>query len=168
MNFDGAFDHQSGKAQIGGLARDQNGNLLMAFTGELVRASHLLGVELLALQRGLHHLSSLPQSAVQLEGDCLVLITSIRESGYLSWDLMPMWKQTMDMLSSYAQWTIHYCKRSANRVADMLAHYEMPGDAADLAALPPHIKLQFDEEKENAPGIHQFFFPPSSRGGGQC
>lgn len=65
MNFDGAFDIHSGKASIGGLARDLNGNLLMAFTSE-VRASHPLEAELLALQRELHHLSSLQPTAVQL------------------------------------------------------------------------------------------------------
>lgn len=81
MNFDGAYDIRSAKASIGGLARDHFGNLVVAFTCE-VWASHPLEVELLALQTGLQHLTHLTMTS--LEGDCLVLVTSIKNSGHLS------------------------------------------------------------------------------------
>lgn len=114
----------------------------MAFTSE-VRVAHILEAELLALQRGIHHLAQLLPLALQIEGDCLVLVTSIKESSHLSWDLMPMRRRTMDMLASFAQWTIHYLKRSANGVADMQASYEILVHLAQIAELPPY-KLQVD------------------------
>ena len=64
----------------------------------------------------------------------------------------------MNILTSFAQWTIHYCKRSANQVAGMLAHYEMPGNSAEIAELPPHIHLQFTEEKERATAYTRSFY----------
>lgn len=109
LNFDGAYNPHTGTASIGGLARDPYGNVLMAFTSE-VQAAHPLVAELLALQRGLHHMALLLPTALQIEGDCLLLITSIKTSSNLSWDLMPMWRRTMDMLTTIGQWTIHYCK----------------------------------------------------------
>ena len=77
LNFDGAYNGNTGKASIGGLARDAYGNLLMAYTCE-VRAAHPSEVELLALQRGLKHLNPAFSSPLLIEGDCLILITNIR------------------------------------------------------------------------------------------
>lgn len=79
MNFDGSYDIHFGKASIGSLARDPYGNLVVAFTCE-VQASHPLEVELLALQRGLQYFSHLHMTTLQIEGDCLVLVTSIKNS----------------------------------------------------------------------------------------
>lgn len=96
----------------------------MAFTSK-VGAHHPLEAELLALQRSLIHLSNTPPTSeisnpgIQIEGDCLVLITTIKNSGHLR-DMMPLWKRTMNMLSTMASWTVHYCRHSANRVADIL------------------------------------------------
>lgn len=164
LNFNGAFDKHTGKASVGGLARDPYGNLLMAFNAK-VRAAHPLEAELIALQRGLHHISHLDPPALQIEGDCLVLVTSIRNSGHLSWDLMPLWRGTMDMLTSFAQWTIHYCKRSANQTADILASYEIPMNSAQFAELPPHIKIQTDVEKKRATAFTGSFYydPPNHK-----
>eukprot|EP00268_Persea_americana_P015968 TRINITY_DN17581_c0_g1_i5.p1 TRINITY_DN17581_c0_g1~~TRINITY_DN17581_c0_g1_i5.p1 ORF type:complete len:239 (+),score=28.11 TRINITY_DN17581_c0_g1_i5:144-860(+) len=164
LNFDGAFNSQTGHASIGGLARDSYGKLLMAFTCE-VRAAHPLEAELLALQRALQHVSPLLPSALQIEGGCLVLVTSIQNSSHLSWDLMPMWRRTMDMLTSCAQWTIHYCKRSANCVADMLASYEIPFTSAHTAGLPLHIIRQVELEQERAAAFtNSFFYLPQEAG----
>lgn len=163
-NFDGAFDIHTGKASIGGLARDPYGNLLMALNAE-VRATHPLEAELIALQRGLHHVSHLAPPELQIEGDCLILVTSIRNSGHLSWDLMPLWRRTMDTLTSFAQWTIHYCKRSANQAANILACYEILVNSAQFAELLPHIKIQMDAEKESASAFIKFVYydPPDHK-----
>lgn len=135
----------------------------MEFTSN-VHAHHPLEADLLALQRSLSHLSNTPPTSeisnpgVQIEGDCLVLITTIKNSGHLTWDMMPLWKQTMNMLSTMASWTVHYCRRSANRVADMLAHYTIPAGAGELAQLPLAINEVIDEEKLRATSYTNSFF----------
>eukprot|EP00268_Persea_americana_P022048 TRINITY_DN21936_c1_g1_i2.p1 TRINITY_DN21936_c1_g1~~TRINITY_DN21936_c1_g1_i2.p1 ORF type:complete len:281 (+),score=5.88 TRINITY_DN21936_c1_g1_i2:337-1179(+) len=120
LNFDAAFNADTRKAGVGGLVRDEYGTLLMAYTAENITA-HPLEAELIALQRGLIHLSETQCSAVEIEGDCLSLVTTIKNSSQLSWDMMPLWRRTMHLLSEANTWTIHYCKRTANRVADLLA-----------------------------------------------
>lgn len=83
-NFDGAFNADIGKAGVGGLIRDEYGTLLMAYTAE-IRAAHSLEADpLIALQRGLIHLLETQCSAVQIEGDCLSLVTTIKNSSQLS------------------------------------------------------------------------------------
>ena len=164
LNFDGAFRRSTGKASIGGLARGPYGNLLLAYTCD-VGAAHPLEAELLALQRGLLHLSHLHASPLLIEGDCLVLLTNIRNSGHLTWDMMPLWRRTMHMLLSFQQWTVQYCKRSANVVADLPASYNIPPVAVTLTELPPHINVIFQMERDRARGLHNLVLPSPSRGG---
>ncbi|XXG53186.1 hypothetical protein AAC387_Pa03g1324 [Persea americana] len=149
LNFDGAFRRSTGKASIGGLARGPYGNLLLAYTCD-VGAAHPLEAELLALQRGLLHLSHLHASPLLIEGDCLVLLTNIRNSGHLTWDMLPLWRRTMHMLLSFQQWTVQYCKRSANVVADLPVSYNIPPVAVTLTELPPHINVIFQMERDRA------------------
>lgn len=77
LNFYGALNCQTGKASIDGVVRDPYGKLLLAYTCE-IRALHPLETELMALQKGLLLLESLLPAAIPIEGDCLVLVTSIK------------------------------------------------------------------------------------------
>lgn len=96
FNFDGSFKNDTGKAGIGGLIRDPYGNMIMAYAAE-VCAKNPLETERLELQRGISHVNEMDASAIQIEGDCLALITTIQNSAHLSWDLMPLWQRTMHM-----------------------------------------------------------------------
>lgn len=64
----------------------------------------------------------------------------------------------MDMLTSIGQWTIHFCKRSANSVADMMASYTNPAESAQIAELPAHIRLQVNMEKARATSFTRSLF----------
>lgn len=112
----------------------------------------------MALQRGLKHLNHLTTLPLLIEGDCLILVTNIRNSGHLSWDMTLLWRRTMHMLASFQHWTIRYCKRSANIVADLLAAYTIPPDAYDITELPPHIKVVFQAEKDRARAYTMAFY----------
>ncbi|XXG73198.1 hypothetical protein AAC387_Pa07g2157 [Persea americana] len=87
LNFDGSFNTNNGKLGIGGLIRDPYGKLVMAYTAE-VHAKHPLESELLALQRGISHAIELDASVMQIEGDCLALFNSIKNSSNLTLDLI--------------------------------------------------------------------------------
>lgn len=99
LNFDGAYNADIGKAGISGPIRNEYGNMILAYTAE-VHANHPLEAELIALQRGLIHLSEISCPAIQVGGDYLSLVTKIRNSSHLSWwDMMPLWRHTMHLLS---------------------------------------------------------------------
>lgn len=68
----------------------------------------------------------------------------------MTWDVMALWKRTMNMLTSLDNWTITYCKRSANRVADLLARNEIPVVTDLWGSLPPPVQSVFQEEQEKA------------------
>lgn len=104
-------------------------------------------------------MTELDDSAIQIEGDCLALITTIQHSAHLTWDLMLLWKRTMHMLTSLDTWTINYCKCVANRVADVLAKYNIPTVTVTRATLPPHIRIPLNEEKERRPRTFYYHRP---------
>lgn len=87
LNFDGAFNNFTQQARIGGVIRHSSGNMTSAYSGE-IHADHPLETELIALQRGLVRCHELQLSNVQVEGNCLALITSIQNSGQLTWDMI--------------------------------------------------------------------------------
>ncbi|KAJ8646082.1 hypothetical protein MRB53_007830 [Persea americana] len=91
LKFDGSFNTNNGKSDIGGLIRDPYayGKLVMTYTAE-VHAKHPLESELLALQREISHATELDASAIQIEGDYPALITTVQNSANLTWDLMPL------------------------------------------------------------------------------
>ena len=139
LNFNGSFNQATGKAGIGGLIRDPYGNMIMAFSAEVL-AKFPLESELLALQWGIVHAKELDVSNIQIEGDCLAIISTIQHSENFAWGLMPLWQDTMNMLSSLRTWSIDYCKRTANSVADLLAKFVLPDEAEGRASLPTHIR----------------------------
>lgn len=156
LNFDGTFSSSTGRASIGGLVRDPYGSLIFAYSCE-AQAAHPLEAELLALRSILLHLRHLPPSLVMIKGDCLVLISDIRTKSHLTWDMMPLWKKTMNLLTHFQHRTVQFCKRLANRVANLLAAHPNPNEAAVLATLPPHITEVFQMEKARARN-HTFSF----------
>lgn len=78
------------------------------------------------------------------------------------------------MLTTFAHWTVQYCKRSANTVADLLAGYAIPTDAdttAAMAGLPPYNDMIFQAEKTRAREYTTTFYhhyPPMQEFPGQA
>ena len=68
------------------------------------------------------------------------------------------------MLTALEHWAISYCKRTANRVADMLAKYEIPVETEARTPLPLPLLLLLNEEKDRASGFTRaFYFHPSEK-----
>lgn len=157
LKSDGSFNTNNGKLGIGGLIHDPYGKLVMAYTAE-VHAKHPLESKLLALQRGISHATELDALAIQIEGNYLGLITFVQNSANLTWGLVPTRQHTMNMLASLNTWTINYCKRTANKVVDLLAKYELPVVLEARASLPQHICNALNEDKERAEDYIKTFF----------
>lgn len=66
------------------------------------------------------------------------------------------------MLTSLDNWTITYCKRSANRVADLLATNEIPVVTDLQGSLPLLVQSVFQEEQEKAEMYAKnFYYQPA-------
>ena len=115
-------------------------------------------MELLALQHGLFHVRELDALAIQIEGDYLALVTNVQNSATVAWDLMPTWQRTMDLLAKLDIWTIHHCKRTANRVADLLAKFDLSDVLEERAFLPPYIRAALAEDQTRAENYTRTFF----------
>lgn len=140
----------------------------MAYTAE-VHARHSLEAELLALQRGVYHANELDAPAIQIEGDCLALITDVQHSATMTWDIMPAWQRTMDMLASLDTWTITYCKHTANGAADLLAKYDLPEIQEERATLPQLIRNAINEDQIRAEEFTRSFqLPPDYQQSSTC
>lgn len=75
----------------------------------------------------------------------------------------------MTMLSSLRTWSIHYCKRTANSVADLLAKYVIPAVQAGQASLPAHIREAINEDIKCASNhTRSFFVHPGDNGTSSC
>ncbi|XXG84534.1 hypothetical protein AAC387_Pa10g2038 [Persea americana] len=69
--------------------------------------------------------------------------------------MMPLWRKTMLHLSEAQTWTIHYCKRTANRAA-------VPDMPPSSPSLPPDIRFIVNEEKQRASAYTRAFYFPHS------
>lgn len=64
--------------------------------------------------------------------------------------MMGIWKRTMDLIATINDWTVHYSKRSANWMADLLAKVDVPFLTNISASLPPQIHEIYLAEREKA------------------
>lgn len=157
LNFDSSYNHFKGKGRVGGIIRDHNGKLLVGYAGE-VQVQRPLAAELLALQRGLVRCQEQQLSAVLIEGDCLVVISSIQQSTHLSWDMMGLWQRTMHLLTHIDNWSINYCKLSANMMADLLSKHDSPVVALHTTSLPPLLWAVYQEEQSKPAAFTATFY----------
>ncbi|KAJ8627531.1 hypothetical protein MRB53_020838 [Persea americana] len=56
----------------------------------------------------------------------------------------------MDLIAAINNWMVHYNKRSANRMADLLAKVDVPFLANVSASLPPQIRKIYVAECEKS------------------
>lgn len=100
LNFDGSFNQFTNLAGLGSIVRDSHGNVIYSFEGK-VAASHPLEAELLALQNGLKVCKELQISFLRIQGDSLVLVSSVQQATNMAWNLTASWRQTMESLMNF-------------------------------------------------------------------
>lgn len=128
LNFDGAFDCSARLAGAGGVMRNEEGHLILAFA-EAVRAPHPPEAELKVLFQGVKLAKTIGITKQILEGDSLILVENVQREGALSCDWMPSWKNLLAVLEPGRAWRkekILFCRRSENRLADALAKMRPP------------------------------------------
>lgn len=111
--------------------------IFCAYSGTMIVA-HPLKVELLAHKKGLEVCKSLHVIALQIEDDSLMLVSSIRQATNMDWNLMHLWKSTMEVLTSIHThtWTICYCKKVRECSGRCARQIRLP-DALWTPCIPP-------------------------------
>lgn len=146
LNFDGAVNPRAQTAGIGGIIRDANGEMIAAFTG---RASHPMEAELQALVEGLLISQRKGIRKIIIECDCLVIVKNLEKLGNLqSWAITTSWKELLDTLEKFDNWEVKFCRRTENRIADILAKIAYPILAVFSTAIPLEIREVYEQEKE--------------------
>ncbi|XXG68776.1 hypothetical protein AAC387_Pa06g1785 [Persea americana] len=64
----------------------------------------------------------------------------------------------MDLIAAINNWMVHYNKRSANRMADLLAKVNVPFLTNVSASLPPQIREIYLAECEKASAYTRAFY----------
>ncbi|XP_060178282.1 uncharacterized protein LOC132608243 [Lycium barbarum] len=119
INTDGSFDKRNGKAGIGGVVRNENGDFIFAFSIP-VQARSSNQAEAIAARFGVDWCIQHGHSNIQLELDSLLVTNMLIQKGTNNLKLKETISCTAKMLSNHAAQVSH-CYREANRVADFLA-----------------------------------------------
>lgn len=83
MNFDGSMNLFRQMGGIGGITRNDKGELLLAYAGA-TQVGSAEEAELQALGNGINLRKTLQPSRLQIEGDCHLLVSSLQMQQTLS------------------------------------------------------------------------------------
>ncbi|CAM0872741.1 unnamed protein product [Alopecurus aequalis] len=129
LNFDGSVYHDgSGRASIGGVIRDWNGRVLVAFA-EQTEHSTVGIVEARALIYGLRQALSCYLGRLVVEGDDLGLVQLLRGEKKKGRIPPEMEDEILTLLGRFSACEVQHIYREGNQVADTLCHeaYQQPG-----------------------------------------
>ncbi|XP_077232383.1 uncharacterized protein LOC143869472 [Tasmannia lanceolata] len=133
LNFDGS---SLGPAGIGGLLRDENGDVIWAFSGPIgVAGSN--EVEVQAIYQGICFLQSEDLNRVEIEGDSLNVIRWVREKHLVLWRFAALFDEIQDRVGS-SSISFNHIRRTANGEANKLARERVHMERVELFDfLPP-------------------------------
>ena len=138
LNFDGSvYDDGSKRASIGGVIRDSNGRIFLAFA-ETTEHAPVGVVEARALIRGLRLALSCYMGRLVVEGDDLVLVRLLREEDTYMRIPPTMLQEIRVLLGRFSAYQVQHIYREGNQVADALCHeaYRSPGLWKGAVVLP--------------------------------
>lgn len=130
LNFDEASRGNLGLAGLGGVIRNDRGEILHIFYKVLGEATNN-EAEFTALEQGFHILIRLGKGSVFVEGDSLLAITAIRrmqngtrpEKVTKHWRLAMVTVHIVKHLSSLSKIVLQVVRRKANALVDSLANH---------------------------------------------
>lgn len=100
-------------------------------TNNLVEVNALLTGLVLARKCGL--------SNIHIEGDSLVIISSITSKISKTWQLSYVLKHTLDLLDTFSDYSVSHTLREGNSVADLLANMGCDGISVESIAIPSKL-----------------------------
>ncbi|KAK4343181.1 hypothetical protein RND71_038997 [Anisodus tanguticus] len=119
LNTDGSSVREIKKDGPGGIIRDHDGELILAYSESLEYCSKNLA-EIKAEQIGLHYCSNLRLKNIILEMDSKPMVDMIKGINKPSWRFQHMIEDIQEKLSKL-EGSAQHCYREANSVADILS-----------------------------------------------
>ncbi|XP_057823669.1 uncharacterized protein LOC131035913 [Cryptomeria japonica] len=104
----------------GGVIRDQLGDMIAAYAGNLSESS-VTQVEGMALLWGLKMANNIGIKHLEIEGDSKVIIDSIKGKASAGWKVEPILRDIRQLLVKLEDFTIDHIFREGNRAADSMA-----------------------------------------------
>ncbi|XP_057819179.1 uncharacterized protein LOC131032242 [Cryptomeria japonica] len=111
MNFDRASKENPGPSGAGFVARDSQGNIMAIGAKRLVDGSNN-EAEVQAAWEAIRMAKTLKVNHLNLEGDSLLVVTTIAEGETTTWSLNKHIKLIISALSSFEDYKITHVKRS--------------------------------------------------------
>lgn len=129
MNTDGAFSHTSNQAAAGGLFRDDNGKIILAFYKYIGTAS-ILEAKVTTILEGLSFCSDW-DCPIVVESDSLIAIQILQnKKPFVNWKLQTLVTNIKLLISSLPV-TLSHVYREGIQAADWLASYSLDSFASD-------------------------------------
>ncbi|KAF5450654.1 hypothetical protein F2P56_030985, partial [Juglans regia] len=119
LNTDGCSLGNPRRLGVGGVIRDEKGDLRLAYAEEIPEGTNN-NAELISLLHGLRHCRDMGLQLVEVEMDSNILVNWLRKSICGIWYLEDFWEEIMQLLSSI-RYTVQHIYREGNALADSLA-----------------------------------------------
>ncbi|KAF5445494.1 hypothetical protein F2P56_034541 [Juglans regia] len=123
LNVDGVMFADVGKAGIGVILRNKEGQVVMAAIKKEDMADEPATIELIAWLRGLQLCLPLGISKLVVEFDCLLLVQELQESHEFSSTNGNLLKDVRDLMKHFNELHIKHVYREGNGVAHSLARF---------------------------------------------
>ncbi|KAF5465389.1 hypothetical protein F2P56_015402 [Juglans regia] len=154
LNTDGCSLGNPGRSGIGGVIRDDQGNLRLAYAQQIPEGTNN-NAELISLLHGLRNCREMGLQLVEVEMDSNILVNRLRKRNCGIWYLEDFWEEIMQLLSS-TRYTVNHIYREGNGLADSLAKLGAAGSLScwrNSVELPTQVKGIYRVDKAGLPAL---------------
>ena len=117
------FSADESSGAIGAVARDAEGEFLMAMTRRLPAVASALAAEAEALRAGVQLIHTVTNGPMMLETDSLEVVALWNNRATQRSEFTPIFDDIQDLASSFSSFCIMHVKRTANMAAHACAHF---------------------------------------------
>lgn len=149
INVDAATNLKNSKGAIAVVVRDEAGNLLTGMTRQIFCCSPL-EAEAQAVKLALNLAESLEMSEISIETDNEEVRDSCYNS-YCHWSIRSCIHEIKQLLSRNPLFTVKWIRRSANKVADLVAKLSLKGNLPSTWTCSLRLELRRPFSKINLP-----------------
>ncbi|KAH0748058.1 hypothetical protein KY290_027290 [Solanum tuberosum] len=155
LNTDGCSKGNPGEAGGGGILRDHQGNINMAFQTYFGNCSNNMA-EGLAILRGLQWCATNLLHNVIIETDSMIMVDMIKGKNVMMWQMQDIVMQITKIMKE-GNFQINHCFREANSVADALANIGVTEKHeaffTSTCCLPRQVKVALKNDQDGLPNI---------------
>jgi ribonuclease HI len=142
VNVDGAFLTEEGIGAVGAVARDSDGNFVMAISRRLPAVSSALAAEAVALREGVNLIHMVTTGPVVLETDSLELVHLWDRRATQRSEFTSLFREVEDMSGAFSSFSVMHTRRTTNTAAHLCAKSAVSSEFEVWANVPPSFLVQ--------------------------